>query len=363
MIYLDSAAMHKPKDEVIALVNDILANQWYNPNSVYTNGQNSKQIVNKAKEIIAKEINCEPNEIIVTSCGSESNSLATCGYIRANNLDCFVTSTIEHASISENPYGRKLITVDQYGFFNMDDIRKIHDSLVSIQIANSEIGTIQKDFKEIVKILHENNCIVHTDAVALFGKKKINVRELGVDMTTATAQKIGGILGCAFLYVRDGIKLEPLIWGHNTLRGGTPNVAAIGVLGKAIELLDYSSTSYNRDYVWDYIEKNIEDAYVVGADKEHRLVNNIFCCIPGIEGESLQILLDSQYQICVSVGSACNSGSLLSSPILTAIGMSDVEAHSCIRITLNGDENIEELDEFCLKLKECVEMLRRFSKR
>ena len=361
MIYLDNAALKKPKSIIIDYVTDILNNQWYNPNSLYENGVNSKRIITNAKNIISNEINCKPEEIIFCSCGSEANSLATCGYMRKHNKKHFITSTIEHSSISENPYSKKLITVDKYGFFNYEDIKKTHNALVSLQMANSEIGTIQ-NMKEIVGILHKNNCIVHTDAVAVFGKLKIDVKDLDVDMLTATGQKVGGILGASFLYKKEDIELEPLIFGHNTLRGGTPNVAAIASLGKAVENYDYSSiSSKNRDYVYDYIIKEIPDSYLIGAPFKNRLPHNLYMCFKGVQGESLMILLDMN-EIQVSTGSACTSGDLQPSSTLTAIGMDVEDINSCIRMTFSGNETKEELDYVCSKLKECVERLRDFSK-
>lgn len=361
-IYLDNAALKKPKQQIIEYVFNILSNQWYNPNSSYENGMDSKRIIYNTKNIISNEINCKPNEIIFCSCGSEANSLATCGYIRKHNKDHFVTSTIEHSSISENPYSKKLITVDEYGFFNYDDIKKTHNTLVSLQMANSEIGTIQ-NMKEIVGILHENNCIVHTDAVAAFGKLKIDVRDLDVDMLTATGQKIGGILGASFLYKKENIELEPLIFGHNTLRGGTPNVAAIASLSKALQSINYSSiSSANRDYVYNYIANNISNSYLVGAlIGERRLSHNLYMCFKGIQGDALMTLLDMN-DIQVSTGSACMSGSLQPSTTLTAIGMNKEDIHSCIRLSF-GNENLskEELNYVCEKIKECVEQLRCFS--
>lgn len=360
-VYLDNSASEKPNDNVLNYVTDILKNNWCNPNSIYECGIKSKQIINDTKFIISKEINCDPKEIIFCSCGSESNALATVGYIRANNQENFITSVIEHASILENPYARKIITVDKNGYFNINIIESIHDSLVSLQMANSEIGTIQ-NMKNIVKILHNNNCIVHTDAVAIFGKHKIDVSDLDVDMMTATGQKIGGILGGAFLYKKKNIKLEPIIYGHNTLRGGTPNVAAIASLGAAIKSLDHSSiSSSNRDYVYDYITKNIPDSYLVGASIEsgNRLPHNLFICFNGIEGESLMILLDMN-DIQVSTGSACTSGNLTPSTTISSIGMDENDIHSCIRMTF-GNETKEELDYVCKTLKQCVEKLRNFN--
>lgn len=361
-IYLDNAALRKPNDIALNYVINILNNQWYNPNSIYECGINSKQIINSTRHVISKEINCDPEEIIFCSCGSEANALANVGYIRANNQENFITSTIEHASISENPYARKIVTVDKNGYFDMNIIETIHDSLVSLQMANSEIGTIQ-DIKDIIRILHSNNCIVHTDAVAAFGKIEIDVKELDIDMMTATGQKIGSILGGAFLYKKKGIKLEPIIYGHNTLRGGTPNVASIASLGEVIKSLDYSSiSSANRDYVCDYIVKNINDSYLVGASIEsgNRLPHNLYMCFKGIEGESLLILLDMN-GIQVSTGSACTSGSISPSATLSAIGIDEQDIHSCIRLTFSGKETQEELEYVCKTLKQCVESLRNFS--
>lgn len=361
-IYLDNAALKKPKQQIIEYVFNILSNQWYNPNSSYENGMDSKRIIYNTKNIISNEINCKPNEIIFCSCGSEANSLATCGYIRKHNKDHFVTSTIEHSSISENPYSKKLITVDEYGFFNYEIIKNTHDSLVSLQMANSEIGTIQ-NMKEIVSILHENNCVVHTDAVAILGKLKIDVSDLDVDMLTATGQKIGGILGASFLYKKENIELEPLVFGHDVERGGTPNVAAIASMGLALQSIDYSSiTSANRDYVYNYILNNIPDSYLVGAPiRENRLPHNLYMCFKGIQGESLMILLDMNGIQC-STGSACTSGSLQPSSTLTAIGMDKDDMNSCIRLSFRNESlSKEELDYVCRKLKECVERLRNFS--
>lgn len=360
-IYLDNAALKKPKQQIIEYVFNILSNQWYNPNSSYENGMDSKRIIYNTKNIISNEINCKPNEIIFCSCGSEANSLATCGYIRKHNKDHFVTSTIEHSSISENPYSKKLITVDEYGFFNYEIIKNTHDSLVSLQMANSEIGTIQ-NMKEIVSILHENNCVVHTDAVAIFGKLEIDVKDLDVDMLTATGQKIGGILGASFLYKKENIELEPLVFGHNTERGGTSNVAAIASMGLALQSINYSSiSSENRDYVYNYISNNIPDCYLVGAPiGEHRLPHNLYMCFKGIQGESLMILLDMNGIQC-STGSACTSGSLQPSTTLTAIGINKDDMNSCIRLSFSGNETREELDYVCKKLKECIEQLRCFS--
>lgn len=360
-IYLDNAALKKPTTNTLDYVCDVLKNNWHNPNSLYQNGANARKLIETSKNIIAKNINCDSSEIIFCSCGSEANSLATCGYIRKHNQSNFVTSTIEHSSILDNPYAKKLITVDRYGFFDIEKISNIHNSLISLQMANSEIGTIQ-NIKKIVDILHKNNCVVHTDAVAAFGQIKINVKDLNIDMLTAAGQKIGGILGASFLYKKKNIDLEPLVFGHDLLRSGTPNVLAISALGKAIEQHDYSSvTSVSRDYVYNYIIKNIPDSYIVGADiGDSRLPHNLYMCFKGVEGESLMLLLDMN-GIQVSTGSACNNYQNIPSATLTAIGMNKEDINSCIRLSFSGNEHYHELNCVCEKLKECVERLRNLN--
>lgn len=355
MYYMDNAALEKPSEKVITYANELMCNYWQNPNSIYQSGQCTKLIIEDTKQKIANCINCNPKDIIFCSCASEANSLATLGYIHKYKKDYFITSTIEHASILENPYAMKIVNVDKYGFFDTYDVKSIRNSLVSLQFANSEIGTMQS-IQEIVKILHSNNCVVHTDAVAAFGKVPINVKELDVDMMTASSQKIGGLLGCAFLYKKDNIELEPLIFGHDTLRGGTPNVLSIGCFGKAIEDINYDNLAFSKDYVYDYIQHNIKKCYVVGSEK-HRIPTNLNVCFKGVNNEALMTLLDT-YNIQIATGSACNSGSQESSKVLQAIGIDQQDIFSCIRVSFTGKETFEELDYFCNTLKHCVEMLR-----
>ena len=180
-----------------------------------------------------------------------------------------------------------------------------------------------------------------------------------------SGHKIGGLKGCGVLYKKKDIDIEPLIYGSQEkgLIGGTENVLGIASLGKAVEDYDYSFiSSANRDDVYDYIEKNIHDSYLVGASIEsgNRLPHNLFICFKGVEGESLMILLDTN-GIQVSTGSACSSGDLTPSATLSAIGMDEQDIHSCIRMSFSGNESQEELDFVCKALKQCVENLRNFN--
>lgn len=179
-----------------------------------------------------------------------------------------------------------------------------------------------------------------------------------------SAHKLSALKGVGVLYKKKHIYLEPLIYGSQEqgLFGGTENVIGIAALGKAVENYDYSSiTSNNRDYIYNYINNNISDSYLVGADLKHRLPHNLYICFKGIEGESLMTLLDiNGYQ--VSTGSACTSGDLTPSSTLLAIEINKEDINSCIRITLSGKEEITELNKFCEVLKRCVETLRQLNK-
>ena len=365
MIYLDSASISKPKSEVIETVIDVLQNHWGNASSVnYDFGLESARIVRHAKEVIAEHINCLPDEIILCGSGSEANTLATDGFLKANinyNTDYFVTSTIEHSSVLNNPKEKPIVVCDNEGFYNLDWIKEIHNSLVSLQFVNSEIGTIQ-NIKEITKILHNNNCIVHTDAVAAFGKIPIDVQNLGIDMLSATGQKIGAITGSAFLYVRKGIKIKSIIYGtqENGLRGSTYNVPAIAGFGKAIELIDFNEEKElrnKRDYLLDKL-LSIDGVTLNGPiDLDKRLVNNINICVHNCMLDSQQLIgvLDMLNGYCCSAGSACHAGSSEPSHVLKAIGMSDEDAKHSLRITISSDNTLDELDKFYNDFKNIIQ--------
>lgn len=369
-VYLDNAATTPLTDSVKEYLISIL-DEWGNPSSLHSQGQKPKQIISQARQSVAEFINADSKDIYFTSGGSASNTLAIKGYYQKNDCTIFY-SPIAHKSIMkcvESYHNSIPLKVNKEGLIDIHDLEEyldvcINTPLVVIDHANSEIGTIQ-DIEQIIKITHLHNGIVYLDCTGSISTIPIDVKKFDIDMLGFSAHKLGGLKGCGVLYKKKNIELEPLIYGaqEQSLIGGTENILGIASLGAAIKSLDYSSvSSANRDYVYNYIVKNINDSYLVGASLEsgNRLPHNLYICFEGTEGESLMILLDMNC-IQVSTGSACTSGDLTPSTTLSAIGMNESDIHSCIRISFSGDETQEELQYVCRTLKQCVESLRNFN--
>lgn len=361
-VYLDNAATSPLSSEMKEYLISLL-DVYGNPSSLHSIGEQGKQIITNTRLAVAKFINATPDNIYFTFGGSASNTLAIKGYCAKN--DCTILySPIAHKSILKCVENHKSypLTVDKNGVIDINELERLcllyKKSLVVIDYANSEIGTIQ-DVKEIIDIVHFYGGKVYLDCTGSISTIPLNVSKLDVDMCGFSAHKLGGLKGCGVLYKKPDIELEPLIYGSQEqgLIGGTENVLGIASLHKAIEDLNYSSiTSKNRDYVYDYIIKNIPSCYLIGS-LENRLPHNLYMCFQGLEGESLMMLLDMN-DIQVSIGSACNSGSVKPSNTLTAIGIDKDDIHSCIRITFSGNESKEELCYVCEKLNNCVKQLR-----
>ena len=368
-IYLDNAATTPLTPQVKQYIIELL-DQYANPSSLYQSGIDARQIIEQARKNVANFINGKSENIIFTSGGSASNTLAIRGYVQKHNCTVLY-SPIAHKSIIKcvesikNAYPLK---VNKYGQIDFDDLKEWLDSrsgkfFVALDYANSEIGTVQ-DVNKIIDLVHFYNGVVYLDCTGSISQIPVDVNNLGVDMLGFSGHKIHALKGVGVLYRKENIELEPLVYGSQEqgLFAGTENVLGIASLGKAIESYDYSSiSSKNRDYVYDYIINNIPDSYLIGAPFEQRLPHNLYMCFKGVQGESLMILLDMN-GIQVSTGSACTSSDLQPSSTLTAIGMDKEDINSCIRMTFSGNKNKEELDYVCSKLKECVERLRNLSK-
>ena len=372
-IYLDNNATTFVSDEVYNSMLPYLKEECGNPSSTYSIGRSVKEEINKARSNVAKLINSDPDNIIFTSCGSESNVTAIMSAIRSNpDKKHIITTKVEHASIivtmgylERLGYDITYLEVDKQGKLNLDELKKSikeDTCLISIMLANNEIGNIYP-IKEIAKIAHEKNITIHCDAVQAVGKFKIDVKDLDVDYLSFSGHKIHAPKGIGVLYIKDSKKFIPLIFGHQekNRRGGTENVPYIIGLGKAAELIlndefkKEKEIEELRNYMEEEIKKNIEDVYIYG-DLDNRTPNTSSIAFKGVKADELMLLLES-FNIFVSTGSACNSELAVPSHVLTAVG-ADLDNYSPIRVSLGKYNTKEEIDEFIKTLIRTVKMLR-----
>ena len=373
-IYLDNNATTKVDNEVLNSMLPYLKEEYGNPSSTYSFGKKIKDEINKARNNVARLINADPNNIIFTSCGSESNVAAIMSSIKINpNKKHIITTKVEHASIMEmmnylekQGYSITFLNVDNNGRLGLKELKKsITDDtcLISVMMANNEIGNIYP-IKEIVKIAHENNIIMHSDAVQAAGKIKIDVKDLEVDLLSISGHKINAPKGVGALYIKDSSNFNPLIFGHQEKerRGGTENVPNIVGFGKAAELITNDNFEQEkeienlRNYMEEKIKSSIEDVHIYG-DIENRIPNTSSIAFKGARAEEIMFVLES-YNIFVSTGSACNSEIAVPSHVLTACH-ADLENYSPIRISLGKYNTKEEIDIFIYELIKTVKMLRK----
>lgn len=373
MIYLDNNATTKVDEEVLNAMLPYLKEEYGNPSSTYSFGKKVKDEITKARNNVAKLLNANPDNIIFTSCGSESNVTAIMNAVRLNpDKKHIITTSVEHASIIEtlgylakDGYKITFLEVDDKGRLNLDELKSAitpDTCLISIMMANNEIGNIYP-IKEISKIAKENNILFHTDAVQAAGKIKIDVEDLDVDSLSISGHKINVPKGIGVLYMKDK-KMFPLIYGHQekNRRGGTENSAYIIGLGKAAEMIindNYKMAEEEkklRDYMEEEIKKNIEDVYIYG-DLDNRTPNTSSIAFKGVKADELMLVLES-FDIYVSTGSACNSELAVPSHVLTACH-ANLDDYSPIRVSIGKYNTKEEIDEFVRKLINIVGMIRR----
>lgn len=381
MIYLDSAATTSIYPEVLSAMEPYLKEQYGNPSSHYSLGMNAKQAIENAREVFSSMLGCHPLEVFFTSGGSESNSWAIKGLLNPYPLGPIhiITDSQEHHSLLNAITSRRMLsndimkstlksTVD--GLVDHDNFRSfiMPDSRVkicSIQTVNNETGIIQP-IQSIAFKCKEYGYIFHTDAVQAFGHLELNVDLFGIDMLSASSHKIHGPKGVGLLYISDKIQKQmvPLICGgqqEKGLRGSTENVAGIVGFAKAAEIANANMTK-NNEYV-----RQLASELVIMLSRlpgVHTNVNlrltdyrHISIRLDGIRAEEMLSLFDS-VDICISSGSACNSDSHRPSHVLKAIGLSDEEANSTIRVSIDETNTIEELMEFVNYLQSFLEILR-----
>lgn len=379
LIYLDNAATTAILPEVLDKMMPYLTEYYGNPSSVYGLAGVSKEAIDKSRKTIADFIGAKENEIYFTAGGSESDNWAIKSAALAKKAKGkhIITTKIEHHAVlhtceflEKNGYEVSYIDVDEDGVVKLDELKKAirpDTILISVMFANNEIGTIQP-IKEIGQIAKENGILFHTDAVQAFGHLRINVDELNIDMLSASGHKFHGPKGAGIMYIRNSVKLEPLIHGgaqERKRRAGTHNVPGIVGMGAAIELADKNLEANAekeiaiRDHLIERVMKEIPHVKLNGH-KTNRLPNNANFSIRFIEGESMLMSLDAK-GICCSSGSACTSGSLDPSHVLLAIGLPHEIAHGSLRVSMSEETTMEDIDYLVDNLKAIVERLRSMS--
>lgn len=377
--YFDNAATTQVRPEVAKEIIPYFTESFGNPSSVYKIAQKNKNAVEHAREQVADAIGAGVNEIYFTAGGSEADNWAIKGIAEsyANKGKHIITSCIEHHAVlhtceylETKGYEVTYLPVDEYGMISLEDLKNAirEDTiLITIMFANNEIGTIQP-IAEIGKIAHEHGILFHTDAVQAVCYVKIDVKAMNIDMLSMSGHKFYGPKGIGALYIRKGIKLNPLIHGgaqERRRRAGTENVPGIVGMGLAAELAvkemptEIPRLTALRDKLINGILDKVPYARLNGHPTK-RLPGNVNISFEFIEGESILLLLDYK-GICASSGSACTSGSLDPSHVLLAIGLPHEKAHGSVRLSMGHFTTEEQVDYVIQELPPIVERLRQMS--
>ena len=374
IIYLDNNATTKVDEEVFNSMLPYLKESYGNPSNTYSFGTDVREKINNARAMVGRLINSNPEKILFTSSGSESNVTAIMSAIRSNpNKKHIITTKIEHSSILETMkyletlgYSITYLSVDKLGRLDLNElINSITEDtcLISVMMANNEIGNIYPT-KEIAQIANEHNILFHCDGVQAAGKIIIDVQDLCIDFLSISGHKINAPKGIGVLYIKDINNFNPLIFGHQekNKRGGTENVPYIIGLGKAAQIIleDNYKTEKQieelRNYMETEIKNNIEDVYIYG-DPKKRIPNTLSIAFKGINADKLMLILEG-HNILVSTGSACNSEIALPSHVLVACN-ADLENYSPIRVSLGKYNTKEEIDIFVNTLVKILKTYRK----
>lgn len=385
LIYLDHAATTPLDPRVFEVMRPFLEDQFANPSSLYRAARDTRRAVEQARHSAAAILGAKPTEIVFTSGGTEGDNLAIQGVLRAHPGGHWVTSAIEHDAVlaigpalDHQGFSHTVVPVKPNGIVEPSAVQGAitdHTVLVSVMMANNEIGTIQPiaDLAKLVAKIRADRAkrgiltplYLHTDAAQAAGYLDLQVSRLGVDLLTLNGSKIYGPKGTGLLYVRHGTILEPLMLGGGQERGrrsGTENVAGIVGLAKALELVAGSrdAESHRLTALRDDLIRRLLEAIpkaTLNGDPRRRLPNNVNLTIPGAEGEGLVLYLDNA-GIMASTGSACTTGSLDPSHVLLAIGRSADEANSSLRLTLGHTTDQEAINRVVELLPGIVQRLR-----
>lgn len=377
-VYLDNNATTAVAPEVVEEMLPYLRDHYGNPSSMYGLARQTAGKIKESRARVAALLGATPEEIVFTSCGTESDSTAIWAAIRANpGKRHLVTSRVEHSAIKNlyeylghNGYRVTFVPVDGKGRLDLDylyDHLSEDTAVVSLMWANNETG-VMFPVEEVAREVKGRGGVFHTDAVQAVGKVSMDVDRTGIDMLSLSGHKLHAPKGVGALYVRKGTKFMPfLIGGHQegNRRGGTENVASIVALGKAAELAASLMEEENTRVkaLRDRLESGLLAAIphaIVNGDTQHRLPNTTNISFEYIEGESILLMMD-ELGICASSGSACTSGSLEPSHVLRAMGVPYTAAHGSVRFSLSVYNTREEVDYVIEKLPPIIERLRKMS--
>lgn len=376
--YFDHAATNPLHPDVLDAMMPYFKEEFGNPLSVYDLGMNARDAIENARVSVASLINAKPSTIVFTASGAEANNFALRGIALAkqNQGKHVIVSKVEHHSIlnsarflEKSGFVVTYIPVDKYGMVNPEELKKSMTKdtiLISVAHASSEIGSIEP-IKEIATIAKERNIILHTDAVATTGNIPVDVKDLGVDLMSMAAHQFYGPKGAGALYVREGLRIVPLIYGgiqEGGRRAGTENVPAIVGMGKAAELaknemdkrMDHCKRL--RDRIIESVLK-IPNVYLTGHP-EKRLPHHASFVVEFIEGEAMLLML-SMKGIYAASGSACSSKALKSSPVLLSLGISSALAQGSIVFSLGMGNTDEDVDYFINEFPQIINKLREMS--
>lgn len=378
MIYLDNAATTKVSKEILDAVLHIAYDNYGNPSSLHAAGTNARKAVEKARKQIADFIGAFPDEIVFTAGGSEGDNLALRGiapYLKEIGKTTIITSQIEHHAVLNTckvleREGFKVIymPVDEDGRVDIEELEKTMKlfkdtlGLISIMAVNNEIGSIQL-IEDIGGLCQEYGVLFMTDAVQALGHISLNVNQSHIDLMSMSGHKIHAMKGVGALYIRRGIKLEPVITGggqEGHLRAGTENVPGIVSMGKAVEVL--KNNMYYDNYYYKHLRRLFFDElnrlgvdYIVNCDGG--VPNIISMTLPNCESEAMLLLLNER-GICVSAGSACTAGSLEPSHVLKALYLDDHDASCTIRISMGKNNYSDEMIQTAQAISESVQQLK-----
>jgi cysteine desulfurase len=382
-VYLDHAATTPCDGRVIDSMVRYMQTTWGNPSSIYFEGREARKALDGARRQVAEMLGARPNEIIFTSGGSESDNTAIRGVAFAAQArgKHIITTAIEHHAVlhaveqlQREGFSATYLPVDPEGFVRPDDLRSAirpDTTLVSVMLANNEVGTIEP-VRELVEITRQANPRIafHTDAVQAGGVLDVNVDRLGVDLLSLSAHKFYGPKGTGVLYVRARTPFVGQMLGggqERNRRAGTEDVAGVIGLARALQLAEEERDQRNaheralRDYLWAELPARLGGVRLTGPrDLSRRLPGSYSCCIEGVEGEAVLIQLDLN-GISASSGSACTTGSLEPSHVLTAMGIAADLARSSLRVTIGKDSTRVEIDRLLDVLPRVVTKLRALS--